>query len=115
MDKINKWNLSKDKCIVMFSKDHFPSYHVHIFDCLQIDDSTMRVSCVHSVYSEIEYELTYKLYNDQISYSNLIDYEKQYNVYVVHKEYFKLLREDLYKLKFSPRYFEQLIIEYVTK
>ena len=78
---ISEWNISEDDCIVMFTKNSDEFYSVITFNSLAIDDDKMLIHCVNGCYTHTDDELSYRISNNSIHYSTLVDYSKRYSIY----------------------------------
>ena len=102
IEKIKEWGLNKDSNIVLFTKESGRPWNIaHIFKIKEIDFDNAHLDTLHLSYEEFDYEYFARAQSCRISFSSLIDFENEFNLYIVDSVQAAILSQYFCELKLN--------------
>lgn len=97
-EEFNSWNLKADDCLLLFAKDSFDFSLIKTIFIKKIDNARMSVSFLEGNYTAEYDECNFRVSSEISPYSRLLDYKKNYNIYVTDPTMLNVLHSHLCSL-----------------
>lgn len=97
-EEFDSWNLKVDDCLLLFAKDSFDFSLIKTIHVKKINDERQSVSFLEGHYISEYDDCTFRVSEETLAYSTILDYKKNYNIYVTDATMLNVLHAHLCSL-----------------